>query len=402
MNVTVLPSRACGTAVAPPSKSMAHRALICAALAGDSTVKRLAYSKDVEATLGCLQSLGVTVTREGDTVHLSRLDLTAVGGKAALFCNESGSTLRFMIPLCMLTGVPVTFSGSERLFQRPLTVYERIADEQGITFESGDGSVTVCGKLQSGDYTVAGDISSQFISGLLFALPLSEGDSRLTVTGNFESESYVGLTLSVLDAFGVQVTREGNTYHIKGGRRYQSGTYTVEGDCSNAAFLEALNLLGGTVTVEGLNPDTLQGDRVYAEYFAALQAGKTQFDLTDCPDLGPVLFAMAAVTGTVTFTGTARLRIKESDRAAAMAAELKKFGVEVAVGENTVTVYGGKLQPPSQPLCGHNDHRIVMALTLLCTVTGGTVTGAQAVAKSYPDFFEQLRALGIGMTFDET
>lgn len=402
MNVTVTPSRACGTAVAPPSKSMAHRALICAALAGDSTVKRLAYSKDVEATLGCLQALGVTVTREGDTVHLSKLDLTTVGENAALFCNESGSTLRFMLPLCMLTGVPVTLSGSERLFQRPLTVYERIAAEQGIAFDDGNNGVTVCGKLKSGDYTVAGDISSQFISGLLFALPLLDGDSTLTVTGKFESESYVGLTLSVLAAFGVQVTRRGNTYAIKGGQRYRSGTYTVEGDCSNAAFLEALNLLGGNVTVKGLNPDTLQGDRVYAEYFAAMQAGKGQFDLTDCPDLGPVLFAMAATVGEVTFTGTARLRIKESDRAAAMAAELHKFGVAVKVEENTVTVHGGTLQPPAEPLYGHNDHRIVMALTLLCTVTGGIVTGSEAVAKSYPDFFEQLCALQIGLNQNET
>ncbi len=399
MQVTVTPSRGQGAVTAPPSKSMAHRALLCGALAGNSTVHRLSYSKDVEATLHCLAALGVTITREGDRVELSALNLAAVPSGAMLPCNESGSTLRFFLPLCMAAGVPVTLTGSERLFQRPLTVYQQLAEKQGIAFETTSTAVTVCGRLRGGDYTVPGDVSSQFISGLLFVLPLLQEDSRLTVTGRFESESYVGLTVAMLEAFGITVTREGNTYDIPGRQRYRSGCYTVEGDCSNAAFLEALNLLGGAVTVAGLHPETRQGDRVYKNYFAALQSGQRQFDLSDCPDLAPVLFALAATKGTVTFTGTARLRLKESDRAAAMAEELAKFGVSVAVADNTVTVYGGVLQPPTVPLHGHNDHRIVMALTLLCTLTGGTVDEAEAVAKSYPDFFERLRDLQIGLTY---
>lgn len=402
MNVTVTPSRGVGTMVAPPSKSMAHRALICGALAGNSTVRRLAYSKDVEATLGCLRALGASVSAQDDTVTLSGLDLRAVPDGASLFCNESGSTLRFLIPLCMLAGKPVILMGSERLFERPLTVYETIAKEQGIHFTREHDRVTVCGTLHSGEYTVPGDISSQFITGLLFALPLLSGDSTLTVTGRFESESYVNMTLAMLDAFGIHITRRDNTFIVAGGQRYRAGEYTVEGDFSNAAFPDALNLLGGQVTVEGLDPYTLQGDRVYRDMYKALAAGQRQFDLSDCPDLGPVLFAVAAAMGGATFTGTARLRIKESDRGTAMAQELQKFGIRTEVTDNTITVHGGTLTPPTEPLCGHNDHRIVMALTLLCTLTGGTIVGAQAVAKSYPDFFDQLKSLQIGLELHET
>ena len=172
--------------------------------------------------------------------------------------------------------------------------------------------------------------------------------------------------------------------------------YTVEGDCSNAAFLEGFNLLGGQVQVMGINPNTLQGDRVYQQMFCQLQAGHREFDLSDCPDLGPVMFALAAAKGGAHFTGTARLRIKESDRSSAMAAELKKFGIEVLVEQDTVTVKKGVLQAPTEPLCGHNDHRIVMALALLCCVTGGEIHGAEAVSKSFPDFFDKIRSLQVG------
>ncbi len=402
MTVTIQPSKGRGTVTAPPSKSMAHRALLCGALSGNSTISRLVFSKDVEATLSCLQALGASIERKGDTVRLGGLTLLTIPDHARLFCNESGSTLRFFIPLCMTAGKPVTLTGSERLFERPLTVYEEIARKQGITFIKERNRVTVCGRLRSGEYTVPGDISSQFITGLLLALPLLDGDSTLTVVGRFESASYIDLTLSALADFGITVHRNGSVFTIPGGQRYKNRSYTVEGDCSNAAFLEAFNLLGGQVQVTGLNPATLQGDRVYRDIFAGLAAGKQDYDLSDCPDLAPVAFAMAAALGGACFTGTARLRIKESDRGAAMAAELKKFGILVTVEENTVTVHKGMLHTPSAPLCGHNDHRIVMALSLLCTVTGGTIEGAQAVSKSYPDFFEILQSLQIGLVQHET
>lgn len=398
MIAKITPTVAVGQVVAPPSKSMAHRALLCGALSAGSTISNLAYSKDIEATVGCLQALGAWMEKDGDTIRLGGLDPFSQPENAVLFCGESGSTLRFLLPLCMLSGRPITLTGSQRLFQRPLLVYEEIANAQGIAWHQTDGSVTVCGKLQGGAYQVQGDISSQFITGLLYTLPLLEEDSTLEIVGNFESASYVDLTLAALADFGIKIRREGNVFYVSGGQKPKRHSYAVEADCSNAAFLDAFNLLGGQVQVEGLSPNTLQGDRVYQTMYRQLEEGVRQFDLSDCPDLGPVMFALAAAKGGATFTGTARLRIKESDRSAAMAQELKKFGIAVTVDENTVTVQTGVLQTPKETLSGHNDHRIVMSLALLCTLKGGSIAGAEAVSKSFPDFFEKLRFLQVGVT----
>lgn len=401
MNVTIHPGVAFGSVTAPPSKSMAHRALICAALSEKSLVSNLAFSKDIEATLSCLKALGADCEINDNTAALGGLDINSIPDNAKLFCNESGSTLRFLIPLCMCAGKPVTLWGAKRLFERPLTVYEDIAKAQNITFTKSIDSLTVCGKIKSGEYSVPGDISSQFISGLLFALPILCGDSTLTVTGRFESASYIDLTLAALKDFGIEITRNNNVFYIKGSQRYNSHNHTVEGDCSNAAFLEALNLLGGNVDINGLNPDTLQGDRVYEDIFNGLNTKGGPFDLSDCPDLAPVCFAMAAYLGDAKFTGTARLRIKESDRAAAMAEELNKFRIEVQIYENAVTVKGGSLQKPDRLLYSHNDHRVAMSLSLLCTKVGGTIACAEAVQKSYPDFYNVLKDLKIGLVINE-
>lgn len=395
MIVKIAPSKAAGTVVAPPSKSMAHRALLCGALSEGSTVYNVAWSKDIAATTHCLQALGAKAEKTENAVRLGGLDPFSAPENATLFCDESGSTLRFLLPLCMLRGKPITLTGSNRLFQRPLGIYEQIARQQGIFWAQTENSITVCGTLQSGAYRVPGDVSSQFITGLLYALPLLEGSSTVEITGNFESASYIDLTQAALQEFGITIYREGRVFRIPGGQKTKNRIYTVEADCSNAAFLEGLNLLGGQVQVQGVAPDTLQGDRVYQQMYRQLEQGEKTFDLSDCPDLGPVMFAMAAAKGGAVFTGTARLRLKESDRGAAMARELKKFGITVIVEENTVTVCPGVLQAPKQPLFGHNDHRIVMALSLLCTLTGGAIEGAEAVRKSFPDFFEKLRALQI-------
>lgn len=401
MRVSFTPSLAKGTVCAPPSKSMAHRALICAAFSKESQVSNLAFSKDIAATLSCLKALGANCKVDGNKSVLGALTLDNIKA-ATIDCNESGSTLRFLIPLCMCADKEITLCGSSRLFERGLTVYEKIAKEQNIIFEKNSDSLTVCGKLKSGNYHIQGDISSQFISGMLFVLPLLESDSTLTVEGKFESASYVNLTLKALADFGIEIKRENNTFYIKGNQAYKSCDYTVEGDCSNVAFLDALNYLGGNVTVTGLDPDTLQGDRVYKDIFEALKNGEDNFDLSDCPDLAPVCFALAAYLGKATFTGTARLKIKESDRAAVMAQELAKFGAKLDVLENSVIVKGGNLRPPTDTLYAHNDHRIAMALSLLCTKYGGTISGAESVAKSYPNFFDTLKTLAIGLVIDET
>ena len=401
MTAKIFKSIANGKISAPPSKSMSHRALICGALSDKSVIYNLGESEDISATLNCLRALGASVDFATDKVDIGGLNPDCTGDNIVLNCNESGSTLRFMLPFCMLSGKRITLSGTDRLFERPLGIYEDICKNQGIVFEKSKNSVTVCGKLKSGIYSVLGNVSSQFISGLLFALPLLEGDSKIEIIGNLESASYIDLTLSALNDFGIKVEKQGNAFVIKGGQRYKSTEYTVEGDCSNAAFLEAFNFIGGNVTVDGLRPDTLQGDRVYIDMFKGMAVGEKRFDLTDCPDLAPVMFAVSALYGGASFSGTARLRLKESDRSLAMKEELAKFGVSVTIGENSVTVESGALNTPSEVLSGHNDHRIVMALSLLCTKTGGVISGIEAVNKSYPNFFDDIKSLGIGMELDD-
>ncbi|MBQ7726822.1 MAG: 3-phosphoshikimate 1-carboxyvinyltransferase, partial [Clostridia bacterium] len=254
----------------------------------------------------------------------------------------------------------------------------------------------VQGRLTPGNYMVRGNISSQFISGLFFALPTLGANSYLTITDGLESASYLDMTVKALADFGVRIKKtDEHTFFIKGNQTYKNRELTVEGDYSNAAFFEALNVLGGNVAISGLRTKTWQGDAVCKEHLEALKRGKAQIDLTDCPDLGPVLMAVAAAHHGAVFTGTRRLKIKESDRGAAMAEELAKFGISTQVEENRIIVQSGILQKPRQPLDGHNDHRVVMSLAVLCTLTGGEIYGAQAVAKSFPDFFERLSSLGI-------
>lgn len=396
MNMRIYPSAARGQVRAPASKSMAHRLLICAGLSeGVSRIHGVAPSQDILATLDCLQALGVRCALDGDTVTVHGIG-AAFGSGGDLLCRESGSTLRFLLPLCLLQGTPRTLRGTEKLISRPLSVYETLCAEQGLSFLREAAAVTVCGPLHAGSFTIPGDISSQFVSGLLFALPLLHGDSTLTLLPPVESLSYIRMTISALRSFGIAVEEESETvYRISGNQHYLPQDAAVEGDCSNAAFLEALNLSADDVQVDTHCEGTLQGDAVYRKWIPTLRSGYAQVDLTDCPDLGPVLFAVAAACHGARFTGTRRLRIKESDRVAAMTQELQKFGISSRVEENAVEILPGKLQPPTEVLHGHNDHRIVMALAVLCTLTGGTVDDAQAVQKSYPDFWTQLQGLQV-------
>ena len=400
MKVEIFPGTARGVVAAPPSKSMAHRYLIAAALAeGKSAVHGVAYSEDILATIDCLRALGVAVVCEGDTVFVT--GGVPLRASRPLLCRESGSTLRFMLPLCLLSGTPAILRGSRRLLERPLTVYEELCAVKCFSFTRDADAVAVCGRLSRGDYTVDGGVSSQFISGLIFALIACGGESRIRLTGKVESRSYIDLTLCALREFGFPARWAGEAELEVGGAPGAARDCVVEGDYSNAAVFEALNLLGGAVEVTGLRSDSLQGDRVYRDCFKALSAGSPVLSLADCPDLGPVLFAAAAALQGGTFTDTARLKIKESDRGAAMAAELLKCGVKLELEENRIVVPGGELLPPDRPFSSHNDHRIVMAAALLATRTGGIIEDAGAVAKSMPDFFEKLSSLGIEVQKDE-
>lgn len=396
------PSKAKGKMIAPPSKSMAHRHLICAALAqGKSVIHNIDLSEDIKATLSCIEQMGVKSEIAGSTITVyGNPSLNCSASENRIFnCNESGSTLRFFIPLAMLSGSKSFFIGSDVLMTRPLSVYEDICRKQNILLEHKNGiaiGIAIEGKLKADDFVIPGNISSQFITGLLFALPLLDKDSTITLTESVESRPYINMTLQVQKEFGIRAEWRGeNKLFIPGNQKYRAADTFVEGDYSNAAFFEALNTLGGDIEIEGLKPDSLQGDKIYLQYFEELKKGFASLDISDCPDLGPVLFTLAAALHGGEFTGTKRLKIKESNRGQVMCEELAKFGVKTLQEENRIVIYAGQLHRPEEKICGHNDHRIVMSMAVLLTITGGEIEGTEAVRKSLPDFFERIRKLGI-------
>lgn len=386
-----------GTIQAPPSKSMAHRMLICAALAdGECTVRGISKCADVAATIECLKAIGVDVQENGDNVRIRGISAKSIKANTPLPCHESGSTLRFLIPIVMLSDNITVFHGTQSLMARPMGVYKKLFSERGLTFANDESTIAVKGKLCGGEFSLPGNVSSQFISGLLFALPLAEKDSMIKITPPIESRSYIELTISALKQFGVSAEWiDEYTIKIAGNQKYLPTDTTVEGDYSGTAFPDALNLFGSEVTINGLRDDSIQGDKVYKKYFEMLSMGVPSIHIGDCPDLGPVLFAVAAAKYGGIFTGTRRLKIKESDRAAAMANELKKFGTSVTVYDDTVVIYPTEIHAPTDELNAHNDHRIVMALSVLLTITGGVINDTEVVNKSYPGFFDDLASLGI-------
>ena len=400
MRVIFRPSHLRGSVTAPPSKSMAHRMLICAGLSdGTSTVRNISYSEDISATIDCLTALGASVKKLGDTVEIKGFGGISNSAERILNCRESGSTLRFFIPICLASGGRTSFCGARRLFERPLGIYSEICRERGIGFFPGDGGLIVDGRLGHGDFAFRGDVSSQFITGLLFALPLLDGDSSINITPPFESRAYTDMTLSALESFGVTAKRTSDyCFSVPGCQKYRPGDVTVEGDYSNAAFFEAMRLLGGDINICGLSGTSLQGDRAYLADMPEIAATFCEKDVSECPDLAPVYMALASACHGAVFTGTSRLRMKESDRGNAMAEELSKFGAEVTVGENSISVGKCSMTAPAAVLCSHNDHRIAMALSVLLSVTGGVLEGAEAVAKSFPEFFSVIK--GLGAIFD--
>ena len=402
MKAIITPSKARGIVNAPPSKSMAHRMLIGAGMAeGVSKLSNIDLSEDIKATLGVLEAMGAEYTICDHTVTMRGIGGNKVCAKQEMDCKESGSTLRFFIPILLAGGERCKFTGAKRLFERPLDIYENICQKQGILFEKDECGVTLEGSLQATHYQVVGNISSQFITGLLFALPLLEQDSTLEILPPVESKAYIDMTLETLAMCGVEVKQEENVFYIKGNQTYKPIQGAVEGDYSNAAFLEAFNLIGGSVQVEGLKKDSLQGDQVYRTYFETLQKASSRVDISECPDLGPILMGMAATGHGATFIGTRRLKIKESDRGTVMAQELQKFGIACEVMENEIKVLDGKLQTPQETLDGHNDHRIVMTLAVLASITGGTIEGCEAVKKSFPNFFEVIKKMGIQVSIED-
>lgn len=399
MKVKILPSKTSGEVSAPPSKSFAHRYLIGSVLScGKCVIKNIADSDDISATLSCIEQLGGSVTKDGNIVTVIPTNEKQIEN-AVFDCKESGSTLRFFIPVVLATGAKnCTFLGSERLLARGIKEYEKLFENSDVTIKSDEKSIEVNGTLSAGNYEISGEVSSQYTTGMLFALSRLSGKSTLKITGNAESRAYVDMTIKVLKDFGADIAEpEKNFFEINGKGRLSPGEFTVEGDWSNAAFLIALSRLLGTISISGLNENSVQGDRFLSVAFDALDGENAEIDLKDCPDLAPILFAYAAYINGGRFTNTRRLRVKESDRANVMAEELKKFGANVKVYENSVEIERTQLKPPIVPLCGHNDHRIVMALSVLAAVLGAEIDGAEAVNKSYPDFFRVIKKAGVNV-----
>ena len=395
MNIVITPSPLSGAVRVPASKSAAHRLLIGAALADAPT--RIAISgtnRDIEATAACLRALGAGIAAEGGALVVS--PIAGIPKAVTLDCGESGSTLRFLLPVAAALGVHATFTGHGRLPQRPNAPLVAALREHGAVIDRDLLPMAVSGALTGGRWTLPGDVSSQYVTGLLFALPLLDGGSEISLTTPLASAAYVDMTLQALSQFGIAVEATGTGWRVPGGQRYRSpGGATVEGDWSAAAFWLAANALGARIDVEGLRPDSVQGDRAVAALL-----GRETIDATHVPDLVPALAVAAASRPMRTvITGAARLRLKESDRLQSVADMLAALGHSATVTPDGLIIDGGPPQPcpaPIRTVDGANDHRIVMAAAVAaaCGDRPVRVTDAQAVEKSYPDFFRDFEALG--------
>lgn len=377
---------------------MAHRLIIAASLgSGESRVENVAFSKDIEATLRCMEALGCRYERAGSTLTLhGRCAQVPAAEFPHMDCGESGSTLRFLIPIALAMAGGASFTGHGRLMERPQKPYFDLFDEKGIYHELKDGVLTVRGQLTPGEYRLAGNVSSQFFTGLLYALSLLDGPSTVVSTTALESADYIEMTIAAMEKAGVTVEKpDALTFRVTPAP-YRPFTAAVEADWSQAGFWYAAAFLDHAVTPTGLNPDSAQGDKVvFQHYWRLAKPGDVEIDLSDCPDLLPPLAVMAAVrSGKTNFTGAARLRIKESDRLATVAALLYNLGIDVQERPDGLTVTGGHLTGGTVE--GANDHRIVMAAAIAATRADGpvTITDAQAVSKSYPDFFDVFKSLG--------
>lgn len=399
MTITITPTRLRGAITPPPSKSQAHRLLIAAALAeGESHITNLSYSQDILATLSCLEQLGARIVREERAVRIQGLRPRPTGTLPHLDCRESGSTLRFMIPVALAAAGGGKFTGAGRLLERPQGPFQTLFSEKGIAFDHTPQAITAQGRLMAGEYALAGDVSSQFITGLLYALPLLDGASRIRLTTPLESKNYVDMTLLALEAFGVTAQETEYGYFIPGNQAYQPRDMAVESDYSQSAFYYAANGLGSEVEIHGLNPTSAQGDmRIVPYYLKLCGKGRVELDVSQCPDLVPALALHAALRDgeDTAIVNAARLRIKESDRLATVTEELNNLGANVEEFEDHLLIHGvsslhgGRVQ-------AHNDHRIAMMLAIAATRADGPVvlSGAESVNKSYPSFWEDYQALG--------
>lgn len=389
MDIKITPNKLSGSIRAIPSKSQAHRLLICAAFSDKETILNCQQTnQDIEATADCLRALGADICRT-DTGYII-IPVKNIPDTAVLDCCESGSTLRFMLPIAGALGAHATFLLSGRLPQRPVSPLWELMEQMGCQLtRPTNATIRCCGRLRAGHYSISGGVSSQFITGLLFALSLIDGESTLEITGKLESQPYITMTKQALSLFGVDTDNAiANNYPFK-----SPGIVDVEGDWSNGAFFVVAKHLGNNLEITGLRDDSSQGDRAVAELVSTMRQNCT-ISVADIPDLVPILSVYAAANCGAVFTDIARLRLKESDRVASVVKMLNAFGIETEATQSTLTVHAGKFH--GCEVSSENDHRIAMSAAIAATLADGpvTITNAQCVAKSYPDFWSEYKRLG--------
>ena len=400
MNIVIQPRTLSGRVVIPPSKSISHRALICAALAkGESEITGVLQCEDIDATTEALTALGAEIRTENGVTYVKGIEKAPE--YAEINCRESGSTLRFIIPVAAALGVEAVFTGCGKLPTRPITPYLEQFPKHGVKFVSDTLPYHIKGKLDSGVYPVTGDISSQFITGLMFAMPLLEGSSTIQLTSPLQSKPYADITVHCMRDFGIETLEFNGNSSIKGVQQFKPAKYSVEGDCSQAAFFAVANALGSSIDIAGINPASVQGDReVFSiiDNMITINGSYSGFDVdaSDIPDLVPILTVLASFAeGDSHIRGCKRLRIKESDRLVSISTVLNSLGANVRIVNDELEITG--VRELSGGVCSSfNDHRIAMSLAIAsqrCTSTL-TITNAECVAKSYPTFFEDFRALG--------
>ena len=419
-DLKIIPSKLKGSVKIPPSKSMAHRAIICAALSdGICRIDNIDYSDDIIATINAMNSLGATIEKHDDYIEVVGIykNINKIKRNRIIDCNESGSTLRFLVPISLLFKGSNKFIGKGNLGKRPLTTYYNIFNNQGIkySYEENNLNLVVDGELKPGVFEVEGNISSQFITGLLFALPLLNGDSKITITKEMESKGYIDLTLKAISDFGIEIINNNySEFIIKGNQKYNARNYRVEGDYSQAAFFLCADGLGNNVVCRDLDLNSLQGDKEIIDIlermnvvFNANEIGlsgevngeliSTVIDGSQCPDIIPVLSAVSALSkGTTEIINAGRLRIKECDRLSAVTSELKKLGAQIIEKEDGLVITGVEKLQGGVEVWSHKDHRIAMTLAIASTMCKKPIIikDYECVAKSYPSFFEDFKALG--------
>lgn len=412
-NVNIEPSQLKGTVCIPPSKSDVHRAIICAALSkGKCVISPVDLSEDIKATIGCVETLGAKVNITDGVLTIDGSEMFKEN-YYEIFCNESGSLLRFIIPVVSAFGVSATFTGAGRLPERPIGIYLDCLPKAGVKCTTKSGlPLTVEGQLQAGEFEIPGNVSSQFITGLLFALPLLKEDSKIILTSPLESVAYVDITINVMRKFGVVIDTADYGYFVKGNQSYTPQNYTTEGDWSNAAFFMTAAAINGDVTVTGVDNNSAQGDREIAEILKSFGAKvkftdnsvrvqkanlkATTIDARQIPDLVPILAVCATFAdGTTHITGAERLRIKESDRLSAIANAINELGGKVIEEPDGLVITGVKALKGGKVL-GVNDHRIVMAMSVagLMATDTVTITDMESIKKSFPSYFNEYNRLG--------